>query len=487
MSFPLTQRYSLAGVSLPERQATRARLQMTHDQWWLGAILVERFVTRFVSARVPSLSGWANFLDYPLLVLFGAYVLLTIRDRPALKVRTGFGPLTLAFVLLIGISALANLDRLHPGAFTLFVVNFLEPLAYMALAYALAPRPPVATFLVKVLLLIGWLQIAVVGIVDLPVFLAQHNPDMIVGTFTGNPYQLTFFLLTWNILILSRLLTLPSVIARWASVLAVQTIILVIFLLAQFRSILPFAVFTWGLTYLIVSRHWVQGILAAVVGLVLLGTLFSAVNVLLPELRWQETLQLTERSDETVNSGKVQAVLNYGSLVADQPQVLLIGTGPGTYTSRGFRTFSMAGRDDVANRLYRNLFHTDYYTTDVAQRYVLPVINLWAFGSATAAVPWFSYLSLPAELGVPGLLLVLAMYFKAIANCWKPARQPGDLGLLARWVLIALILLLQMGFLENWLEVSRLTVPIWTMFGVLLAQIYPGHATVPRTAAQGSA
>jgi hypothetical protein len=76
---------------------------------------------------------------------------------------------------------------------------------------------------------------------------------------------------------------------------------------------------------------------------------------------------------------------------------------------------------------------------------------------------------------MPGLLLVLAIYGKAIHICWKIQRQLGPVAALARWVLIAMVLLLQMSFLENWLEVSRVTIPVWTIFGFVLAQIRLGN------------
>jgi len=441
------------------------------DSWFLATIVIERFVTRLFTEKLGWLPDWANFLDYPMLVLFAAYVLRRIRGRRGASKETGFGLLASFLIINIGISMLVNLDRLHPGAASLFIMGLLEPLAFMALAYRLNPHREVVGALAKVLVFVGWLQIVVVGIMDVPTFLVTRNPDLISGTFGKNAYQLTFFLLTWNALVLSDKAETRQRALRQVSILMIQAAIVVIILLAQFRSFLPFTAVTWIVTYIVVNQRPMRGFVAAAFGGSLLVGLFVAVNGLFPELKWGEVFELADRTDEVYESGKFQAVLNFGHLIADQPGVLAVGTGPGTYASRGFRTFSIAGEGDVVNRIYRDLFNSDYYVTDVAARYTLPVERYFAFGAATTAVPWFSYLAIPAELGLPGLAIVLAIYGKAIVVSWNASRKAIWTRPLAQWVLIGLVLLLQMAFLENWLEVSRLTVPVWLVFGVVLAQV----------------
>jgi hypothetical protein len=481
-------------VFSPElRAAHKERVQLARDKWWLAAIILERFVTRLFTEKFELLPGWAKFLDYPMLLLFAAYVIYTTRQRPATRTGTGFGVLIFGFIFIVAISSVANLERLHLGAAGLFVVNLLEPLAFMGLAYTLAPKQSeeakqsLAEFLVKILLFVGWLQIAVVLVLDLPTFLVTRNPDVISGTFAGNAYQLTFFLLTWNVLILSKRRPGKLSPPQLLGILLLQALIIVIILLAQFRSILPFAALTWVLTYFLVSHRPSTKIVGVALGVPMMAVLFLQVGALFPELRLEAFQQLSNRTDEIYQSGKVQSVVNFTQLISEQPQVILVGTGPGTYASRGFQTFSIVGRRDLPNQLYREYFRTDYYVTDVAARYTLPVANLFAFGSATAAVPWFSYLAIPAELGIVGLLMVLAIYISAIRYCWKVSWEQNVMAILARWVLIGMVLLLQMAFLENWLEVSRVTVPVWLVFGVVLAHAKNRTATsqvTPVTASQ---
>lgn len=445
------------------------RRRINQDKFILALIILERYLTRFFSEKVDLLPDWTNFLDIPMLVLFVGYVAFATRNRERPKEGTGFGLLALLFLLMTSVSALLNLQRLHPGALGLFVIGFLEPLLFMGLAYLLQPNREVAGFLLKLLWLVGWLQIVVVSTMDLPQFWATRNPDFISGTFGYNAYQLVFLLLAWNVLILSRPATSRYKGLHFMGALLLQVLIVFIMLLAQFRAIIPFAVLTWGLAYIVVNRKAQGMVLKAVMGMSLFWVLLLAINNTFPELKYGDVLQITSRTDEVIAAGKTQAVLNLGELVIEQPQVLLTGTGPGTFATRGFQTFSIIGERETANQIYRRLFSSEPYVTDVSLRYVFPVMGRFAFGAATTASPWFTFLGLPVELGLPGLFLVLLMYFKAIRICWQRGTGQDRVAILARWVLVAMVLTLQMGFLGNWLEVSRLTVPIWTVFGVVLA------------------
>lgn len=453
--------------------ARRAEQALLWDKWVLGSILLERFITRLFSDKwtFQLLPSWTNYLDYPFLVLFAFYVMWRVRDRYRGNhlTHTGFGRWTALLLVCIGVSTLANTGRLHPGAYSLFIIGLLEPLAFMILAYILAPRREVITWLLKLLYLVGWLQIIVVAVIDMPLFLTTRNPDYISGTFGMNAYQMTWYLLTWNVLLLSRRTDPRYRLARTLGIGLLQVLIVIIILLAQFRALLPFALVTWMLTYVMIERRPARGVIIAGASTAIFLGLFLVVATAIPELKWNDIIELGSRSDEVVESGKVQSILNFGRLLYEQPQILLVGTGPGTYASRGFQTFSVAGAKTFASKMYQQLFGGGDYTTDVALEYVLPVLRFTAFGSSTAAVPWFSYLAIPAELGVLGLVAVLSIYGRAVRLTWLLAKGTDELAILARWLCIALVLLLQMAALENWLEASRATVPVWTLMGVVLA------------------
>jgi len=448
----------------------RAR-QIQRDKLVFGLILLERFTTRLLSEKLEILPGWTNFLDYPLLILFAVYVLAEARHRPTQPLRTGYGALSLGLTLITSLSAIINLDRLNLGAFLLFFIGLMEPLAYMALAYALAPDRKVLDFILRLLILVGWAQILVVAFVDLPVFLETRNPDFISGTFGLNAYQLVFYLLAWNVLILSPSEKSRYSAFRWIAVFLTQLALLIIILLAQFRAFIPSLLLTWLFTYLILYRPSMKTFARVSIAASLPVVLFLAINRIFPELKYQDILQLPERTQEISESGKIEVIRNYVKMVGENPQVLLIGTGPGTFLSRGFRVFSIYGKYEVANQVFRDLFDTSSYLSDVAKKYIVPITarGLFTFGAATTSEPWFSHLAILAELGLIGYLIVMATYFQAARMSWRMTSSGGSTATLSRWVLVAIFILLQLGFVGEWLEVTRVTIPIWLIFGALLA------------------
>ena len=109
------------------------------------------------------------------------------------------------------------------------------------------------------------------------------------------------------------------------------------------------------------------------------------------------------------------------------------------------------------------------------------ILWLWAIGTLIYFIyvgPWWMgayalayVLILNGIVSIPGMLIVLMIYFIAIKSCWKISKGENEFSVLASWLLICMVLLLQMAFLENWLEVSRLTVPTWLLFGVVLGKL----------------
>ena len=94
-------------------------------------------------------------------------------------------------------------------------------------------------------------------------------------------------------------------------------------------------------------------------------------------------------------------------------------------------------------------------------------------GSYALSSPYSSYTSLAAEVGAPGLFLIVGIYFWALLSSLRMARisfrlaTPGDpLPALLCASLIAFFALMQMGILGNWLEVTRISFISWIIFAV---------------------
>ena len=99
-------------------------------------------------------------------------------------------------------------------------------------------------------------------------------------------------------------------------------------------------------------------------------------------------------------------------------------------------------------------------------------------GSGALSSPYSSYLSLAAEVGLAGLALIVGVYLAALLRSFGIARReiadatPGDpVPALALATTIGFLTLLQMGFLENWLEVTRITFIVWAMFAVVAKEL----------------
>jgi O-antigen ligase len=120
------------------------------------------------------------------------------------------------------------------------------------------------------------------------------------------------------------------------------------------------------------------------------------------------------------------------------------------------------------------------YQTDVSQKYVTSRTKQTAAlqGSRAPSSPNASYFSLAAEVGILGLALMAGLYVVALLRSFHLARREVDHALrndplpaLALATTIAFLTLLQMGLLENWFEVTRVTFVAWAMLAVVCKEI----------------
>jgi hypothetical protein len=165
-------------------------------------------------------------------------------------------------------------------------------------------------------------------------------------------------------------------------------------------------------------------------------------------------------------------------MFSDEPQALAYGTGPGTFSSRAWQTFALAGSSSGSNvqgSYVKFLGGNGASSTDVSDKYVLTQYrNAQAVqGSRAISSPFFSYVSLMAEVGLPGFFLLTAVYVFGALRAIQMARSSmrnatsGDpLPALLIAAAAAFTLLLQMAFLDNWLEVTRVTFIAWTLLAV---------------------
>jgi hypothetical protein len=170
-------------------------------------------------------------------------------------------------------------------------------------------------------------------------------------------------------------------------------------------------------------------------------------------------------------------------MYADIPATIAIGSGPGTYSSRAWQTFAKAdstSRTNVVGGYATSLTAGSVYSTDVSEKYVEPQMDEGRIeqGSRAISNPFSSYASLMAEVGLLGALLIVMVYFGALARLWRmtrrliETRRSGDpLPALTIATFVAFLTIVQMALLDNWFEVSRITFIVWIMFAVCCKEL----------------
>jgi transcriptional regulator with XRE-family HTH domain len=443
----------------------------------LGSIVL-LVTVRFFTEVFPLMPRATNFIDIPifLALVLAAMSMSSGQPGPA-YLRVGFP--AIGFLMLAIVSATINSDRALPAPVLVFLYGFLAPLAVYAAVYRIWPAGNAGVFS-RSLVALGLLQLTVVALIDLPRFAASGNPDLISGTFGTNAYQLVFFLLVVAAL-LAGIFAFEARrrVARFVPLLIVA--IFAVILLAQYRALLA----TTAVTVLVVSillGTRLRGVLAAALAVLALGVAFSYVAPSFPGLRLQTTATNLTQSPSKYAIQRYQATRPVAGLYRDYPFAVAVGSGPGTFSSRAWQTFANAESTSSSNVQggYAQRLTGGVYETDVSRRYVIPQGREGAVieGSRALSSPHSSYLGLAAEVGLLGLALVVGVYIAVSLRIFRIARReiaqttPGNpVPALALATTVGFLTLLQMGFLENWFEVTRITFIVWAMFAVVCKEV----------------
>ena len=465
----------------PDRGPIQARVRRLAARRQTGRDLVLSSIgllvlIRFFTEIVPVLPRAANFIDVPIFVVLAlAGALRSSGERRLGSARLPLAVPVFLFIALCAVSVVVNPSRVEPGPALVFVYGFLGPIGVYAAAYRLWPAGR-ALSLSRLLVGLTVVQLLVVFVVDVPRFLSSGNPDVISGTFGTNAYQLVFFLLVTTGLV-AAIFTHEKerLTAKLAPVFFV--LILATILLAQYRSLLATTVVTVVLIAIVLRRR-ARGIISGALIAISLAFTFSYVASNFPVLRFASTLSTLHNSPGYYASQRVKAASSVLNLYTDEPRSIVTGTGPGTFSSRAWYTFAFVNAKSSSNvqgPYVAALTGGNAYHTDVSDKYVLPRLRSSTViqGSRAVTAPFSSYLSLLAEVGLPGFLLLIGMYLWATARALKMTaqslRQAGPRDPLPALLLasaVAFTVLLQMAFLENWLEVTRVTFLAWILLAV---------------------
>lgn len=438
------------------------------------ACLVLLVTVRFFTEVVHILPRPAKLVDIPVFVLLLVAAVAIPRSSSRWDRSSWYAIPGGVFLVIWAISILSNLGRVAPGPAALFLYGFLAPLGVYYAVYQLWPTGN-ALSLSRVLVGLATLQFVVAGLIDLPRFLATHNPDVMTGTFGENGYQLVFFLLVTAALV-AGIYTFEKgrLAARFAPFFLAATLITI--LLVQYRALL----LTMALTVLLIATLLgfirLRGAVAVVLIAVTFGLSLSYISSLYPQLKYASTIDTLVNNPTLYISKRIGVLGPIGNLYTDDPRFIVTGTGPGTFSSRAWYLFQPAAKSKAA--LGVNTSGGQGYQTDVSKKYVTPRLTRGIAesigGSYAVTSPFSSYASPLAEVGVFGFLAIMAIYFGALLNVLRmtirslrrPVSRDPLTGLLLGCT-AGFFVLVQMAILENWLEVTRLTFILWALFAVV--------------------
>jgi hypothetical protein len=442
----------------------------------LAASMVLLICIRLFSEDLRLVPRLAQYIDVPITVILGFCAILSFVRRGHRPGSPRFGVVLYVFFTLSLISALVNVSRSELLPVGMFIFDFAAPLVFLVVTIHVRLKRKDIGYVVRVFFWLGVLQLAIGLVYDLPRFLATNNPDFVSGTFGQNAYQFTYFLGLWLLYVLGGVVLRPESRRRWQGVaIALATLaVFALFYAAQYRAMLIFftlilLVVLWVSPARVSSRVMLTMVISviSIVTLIVIGTAF-------PNLKLLRVFDLFDDTTPILQSGKLQVVENVGSMYADLPQAGLIGSGPATFSSRAYVLFSNEPRPgkEAVGVVAIGLMGGHLYSTDVASKYVATINAKPIQGGTTASSPLSSYTSLAAEVGIVGLFLYLSAYFLALRYSYRRLRASATAddrvgAQLAFACFGGLLLLLVQTFFDNWLEVTRVTIPLWILVGLL--------------------
>jgi hypothetical protein len=327
---------------------------------------------------------------------------------------------------------------------------------------------------------LGVVQFAVVLTIDLPEFLSTKNPDVVSGTFGDNAAQLVFFLLLFASAVAGIATFEPRRVAARFAPLLIGASFVVIFL-AQYRALLVTTALSCLLTALLLRS--LRGFFVGSLVVVAFVAAFTYVASNFPITKFRPTVALLRHEPSVFLTPRLGAADDILKLYDATPQFILTGSGPGTYSSRAWRTFALlptTSKTDVAGPYVKALTGGRSYHSDVADRYVVPRYQnaRSILGSRSLYQPFSSYLALLGEVGFAGFLLLVGVYVWAFLRAIRLALHSGrtarvgdPVPALAFAAAIAFFVLLQMALLENWWEATRVTFTAWIILAVVTKEL----------------
>ena len=387
---------------------------------------------------------------------------------------------TLSIVMLAVLSGIVNYERTHYAPVLLFVFGIAAgPALFLALNRLIKEKEKMAQQTARFLYFMFVVEGIVVVFVSLPTFFATGNPDYVSGTFGQNAYQFSALLVIIGGYFLGKM--------RFGNAglflgIAIQAGVVLTFLLLQYRTATPaFFVSYLVLIGLLYGRKVLRGMLSVAMLGVIGFYSFQYVESSSFDLKFDDIFKFAQDPTMAADFGKVIAFGNTISMFGEEPITVVVGAGPGTMVSRSAYTFivePMVSRQKGVGAFVTSMFPGHSFRTDVFAEYVEPLFALeTVFGSDQANNPASSLLSALAETGIPGLMILVLIYGTMMRHVVRYARfailrhDPTLVSLASALVTGATYLIL-LAPLDNYLEIARVTLPVWLLFWTVSALVY---------------
>jgi len=432
-------------------------------------ILTSRFFTETIAVAPKGV----DLLDIAVIPLLCSLALVKNYSRGVDRtLHRKFLYLVVAFVAISILSALVNHGRTGFGPLVLFVFGMLEgPLLYLCLNRLIRDKNLFGEQTARFINLLLMAEIAVVLLISYPQTIATGNPDLMSGTFGNNSYQFTALLIIIGGYFVGRQYARPR--ALYIA-LGIQFFVIMTFLLLQYRTAVPaFFIAYLVLVTILYGRRFLRLTAIALPIVIMTYFGFSRIATSSLDLKYEDLLVLSEDLGLLTEYGKYMSYTNTVDMYADHPLTILFGSGPGTYVSRANYTFTVeiaSSQGKGVGGIITSIFGEKNYFTDVHMQYIFPLYQLETlFGSMQINNPNSSILAAAGELGLPGLLVLGAIYAIALRRSvrfLRYARKERDPILLplASALVVGMTYLCLISPLDNYMEIARVTIPNWLLF-----------------------
>ncbi len=441
-------------------------------------------MSKFFSENIKILPKWVDIINFPLFALI--LILLIFSFKRKSQDDEGTTRLILFSVSIFTITTLLSIifnnQKIIPGASALFYLGFMEgPILYIGMIKYVNQTERMMKNINKFFVVLLFFNLAIVFFYNIPEFILTGNPDKISGAYGNNQNQFSTLLLINGAYLLGYNYAKKS---KAIVVIITQLFIFIIFYLSQFRAGAPFFLFSYIIIigFLYGKRLVYKSIPIIFVSLLIITSIvyLSKSDEKVQALRYDDWIEILTNPKQFFYLGKFRIYSNVAEMFVENPETIILGTGPGNFLSRANYTFTyeINIKDKGVGNLVKDIFGIKYTVmSDFHYKYVYNSLRTEVIlGTYQLSNPSTSYLSAITEIGIFGGIAIIFIYILLIVKSIKffrliRERRPEYVPLALALIAISTYFF-QLGFLENYWEMARVTLPLWFLFWAVKTAAY---------------